>query len=865
MDEARWQRADELFSEALELPSGERAAFVAGEARGDEELEALVHRLLRHAEESPEELAPGLPLGTHPGRRIMDSLADEALPPGTRVGRYRLLEELGRGGMAVVYRAERVDGDFEQEVALKQILGPASSELVRRLEQERQILARASHPDVARLLDGGMDAEGRPFLVLELVAGIPIDQYCDRERLALPERLKLFLRIARAVQYAHRNLVVHRDIKPSNTLVTDEGHPKLLDFGIARLLGGPEAELGLTGQGVRPMTPAYASPEQIRSEPVTTLSDVYQLGLLLYLLLTGRRPYRQESTQSPLELARAITEEPPTHPRKVFLEPPTGGSAREATDAEEIARRRRTSPSRLARQLQGDLGAIVLMALRKEPERRYPSVDQMIEDIQRFLSGRTVNARPSSLGYRFRTFSRRHRFAVLFATLLAISLVAFSAVSALQARRVAAERDRANQEAEVARQVSSFLTDIFEVSDPGESRGNTVTAREILDQGRQEIDRRMPEPSLVRARLKGTMGQVYENLGLLEAALPLYESAFATARQMGGDGSPEEIAARADLARLLMRLVRYEESEGMTLSALADCRRLLGEEHPETLDLEANLAALRFMQGKAGESEAMHRRILEARRRVQGPDHPDSLAAANALASNLFYRGSLEEAEALYREILDGLRRTLGGDHPRTLKAASNLGSIWVQLRRFDEAEPLLRQTIAGREKVLGKDHPGTLNALGNLAGLLADRGDRAEAEDLYRQIYRTRLRTRGPEHRRTLDGLSDLAWVTSLDPDRRGQAVDLYSEVLAGYREALDADHPSVLDTLYSLAVLQAQRGRYELALARLEQAVERGYAGLGVLEEAAFEPLAADPRLQALRQEVRRRLEAAEEPSGA
>jgi serine/threonine-protein kinase len=784
LDDRLWRRADELLAEALELPPEERTSFVARAAAGDSELAVLVRRLLNHAGAGESEVAPGLRLSASPGRDLLDGAAEEAAAPaGAVVGRYRLLGELGRGGMAVVYRAERVDGDFEQQVALKQIrLGFDSDEVVRRFERERQILARATHPDVARLLDGGVGPDGRPFLVMELVEGVPIDQYCDEKRLTVRERLGLFLRVARAVEYAHRNLVVHRDLKPSNILVTADGHPKLLDFGIAGLLAGPEADAGLTRHDLRPMTPAYASPEQTRGEPVTTLSDVYQLGLLLYLLLTGRIPYRKESSSTPLALARAISEEPPARPAEALRRPP-GAAAGPGSPApaEEVARLRRTSPARLARLLDGDLGSIVLMALRKEPERRYSSVALLAEDVERYLAGRTVAARPDSLWYRGRRFALRHRVAVLFAGLLFAALVAFGATAAVQARRVAAERDRANREAEIAGEVSRFLTELFKVSDPGEAQGNTVTAREILDRGSAEIDRRLPRPSLVRARLQRTMGEVYENLGLYAQAQPLFERAASTAIEAAGERHLETVAARADLGRLFLRMGRYDEAEKLLRPALEARRAALGEEHPEVLDVTGNLAALSLYQGRGEEAVALSRQALEARRRVQGSAHLDTLGAANNLATALFSLGRLGEAEALYREVLSGLRRGLGPDHPRTLAAASNLGSIWIQLGRLGEAEPLLRDTIERRRRVLGEAHPATLTAESNLAGLLDDSGRLAEAEALHRRVHEGRRAALGAEHPRTLDALLDVASLVARDPARRKLLDDAEFSALAG------------------------------------------------------------------------------------
>ncbi len=836
MDDRQWRRADEIFVQALDMPAAERDAFVRHTAGEDADLLSLVQRLLRHASDSGGELLPGmgadaargLDWGLDRGGRDSDTMTGSESQaaiwqPGSVIDRYRLLEEVGRGGMAVVYRAERVDGDFEQQVAIKQLFGPLSQEQVRRFEQERQILARASHPDMARLLDGGIDhdprasgqpSNGRPYLVMELVDGVPVDQYCDRERLTIVQRLDLFQRIARVVQYAHRNLVVHRDIKPSNILVTADGHPKLLDFGIARLLDDGTGGGGANGggealtRGAQPLTPAYASPEQLQGEPVTTLSDVYQLGLLLYLLLTGRSPYDQGGSASPqaaspLEWARRISEKPPTRPHR-------------AVQDDDTARQRRTTLSRLTRQLRGDLGAIVLKTLRKEPERRYGSVEQLLDDLQRYRAGRTVAARPDSLGYRARTFVRRHRVAVGLAAGLLLALVTFSAVTAVQSRRLAAqsahlaaERDRANHEAAVALEVSDFLSGLFRISDPSEARGNSITAREILDRGSADIDQRLSEPSAIKARLQRTMARVYSNLGLYEAALPLYQAALDTAAALDTMAAPSALAevarARAGLARLQMLRGHYDDAGALLHQALDEHRQQLGDDHVETLGVTGNLASLLFFQGRAEEAEPLLRQALEIRRRVQGAEHPDTLAASVNLASVLFSRGQLEEAEDLYRQVYETSCQQQGSDHPRSLNAASNLGSVWIQLGRLDEAEPLLRATLESRRRVLGDDHSATLTTLSNLAGLQQDRGDLRAAEDLYREVLDRRLQIFDADHPRVLDDRANIADIVALDPARGTEAAELLRQLLTDTERIRGADHPVVHDLRRQLAAVEA------------------------------------------------------------
>ncbi|MEM9291718.1 MAG: serine/threonine-protein kinase [Acidobacteriota bacterium] len=871
MDEALWRRADELLDRALELAPEARESFVEEQAGGNSRLVELVRRLLHHVDGPEEELAPGLRLSASPGGLAPIPRGDSSCEPGTVIGRYRIVHELGRGGMAVVYRAQRVDGSFEQEVALKRLraAGP-SRDVIRRLEQERQILARATHPDWARLLDGGVDAEGHPYLVMEKVDGLPIDEYCDLHRRSIEQRLEIYLRVARAVAYAHANLVVHRDIKPSNILVTAEGHPKLLDFGIARILADSSQDPAeaLTREG-GPMTPAYASPEQVRAQPVTTQSDVYQLGLLLYLLVSGRTPYRRRY-DSPLELARAISEDPPLAPREAFLRP--RGAAKEAgevdagevdagevdagevDDRDFIAGRRGTTAERLARQLGGDLGAIVLKALRKEPRRRYASVALLVDDLERYREGRTVRARPDSWAYRLKTFVRRYRAASLLGVLLLLAMVAFAVVVSLQAQRVIEERDRASREAEIAQESTSFLVDLFRVSDPHQAQGASITAREILERGREGIDQRMPQPTLVRARLERTMGEVYENLGEYQAALDLLEAAAETARQVAGEDHPESVEVLAALGRVHQRLGNYALSRELTTQALEIRRRQLGAEDPEVLGLRTNLAILAIYSGRYGEAEDPLRELLEVRRRIQGEDHQDTLATAANLGAALFSQGRLEEVEPLYREVYEGSQRALGADHPRTLLAASNLGSVWLQLEQFEAAEPLLRDTVRRRRQVLGEEHPATLSAETNLAGLLLDTGRLEEAEIIYHRVHGAYLKQLGAEHFRTLDSFYDLGQVLSRDPLRHDQAARMLAEVITGYRQLHGPDHPFALHTLHRLALLEAERGNEAASLAHLEDAVSQGYSAAELFEPSVLEDVLPPEVLGALRESARR-----------
>lgn len=833
-----WKRADRILEEALDRSGGERAAFLDAACASDPELRALVGRLLADAEAEHPTLERG----------VADAVFAQAIETsleGTVVGRYRVVREIGRGGMAIVYLAERVDDDFHQKVALKLLKrGLDTEEVVRRFLQERQILAAASHPDVARLLDGGVTADGRPFLAMEYVDGVPIDRYCDERRLSVDARLRLFARVGRAVAAAHRSLVVHRDIKPHNILVTADGDVKLLDFGIAKVLE-PDAAADLTRTRTTFLTPAYASPEQVSGGTITTATDIYQLGLLLYRLLTGRSPYRIPGADSEA-LRRAVLESAPTRP-SASTGPYGGDDENEGVvSTVDLCRARATTPRALQRKLRGDLDNIVMTALRKEPERRYGTVAELVADVEHHLAGRPVSARPDTLAYRTSKFVARHKAATVFGAVVVVLLAALAATMTVQAGRIAAERDRANLEAETARKVSAFLVDLFRVSDPDVARGSTVTAREILDRGAAKIDRDLAQEPAVQGRLKREIGIVYQLLGLQKQAEPilrdavlrlesslgpehedtlaaraalayllmvsgkrdesraLYEDVIATRRRLFPSDDPETYALLSHLGDLYVRMGRIEEAESALLESTEGLLRLRGEEHPDTLGARSNLAILYDERGKWAESIDLAQRVLSIRRRTLGDDHPDTLASLNNTAIYLAKRNRLEEAEPLFREAVEVSRRVRGEEHRGTAANLANLGSLLTILGRYDEAEPVAREAKEIYRRVLGEDHPETIAAMESYGVLLAKTGRVAEGEAMLLDVLDRTRRVLGPEHpssSSTLGHLGDLC----REQGRTQEAAKCYREGIALLERKFGSDHPDARDLRGRLAALGA------------------------------------------------------------
>ncbi len=516
MTDERERRLFKLLEAALESPAATRPVALDRLCEGDEPLRRQLEALLA-LEEEAEQFLPD-PVLAHE--------RPEEFQAGARVGPYRILELLGRGGMGSVYRAVREE-DFEKPVAIKVIRRDLPGVLtVRRFHAERQILARLEHPGIARLLDGGATADGGPYLVMEYVEGVPIADHCDAHRLGIRRRLELFLQVLEVLAYAHRNLVVHRDLKPDNILVTAGGAIKLLDFGIAKLLDPSDAlSSGVTLPAQRPMTLRYASPEQVRREPITTASDVYSLGVVLYQLLTGESPYRVTRDSWP-EMVKAVCESEPQRPSAAVAEASAGGLLR-------------------ARQLAGDVDAIVLKALRKEPQHRYASVEQFAADVRRHLRGRPVRARKGTWAYRTGKLVVRHKAAVA----VALLILAFSVASTVLWRRAESQRAAAVRERTRAERISEFLTELFQSTDPDAAQGATLPAREILDQARTRLTASRDDEPELEADLTATLAHVYRDLGLHEEAVELLEHAVRIRRRLHPEGHPELTAVLVELAR----------------------------------------------------------------------------------------------------------------------------------------------------------------------------------------------------------------------------------------------------------------------------------------------------------------------------
>lgn len=836
MNAERWKRLNELFDQASALPPEQRDAYLDTACAGDPALKREVLELLA-SDAASHTLLDGVALDAV-------SVLHDTDRSGDLVGPYRLVELLGVGGMGAVYRAERADGQFEQQVALKLIKsGMDARHVVRRFEAERQILARLAHPNVARLLDGGLTDAGQPYFAMEYIDGLPIDDYCRAHHLSIDGRLRLFDQVCRAVLFAHTNLIVHRDLKPSNILVTPEGTVKLLDFGIAKVLadeGDTAPTTPLTVTGSRVMTPEYASPEQVRGDLVGTRSDVYSLGVVLYELLCGTRPYEIDGRQ-PLEAARIICD----------TEPPRPSTASVSSDAVAAG----VSKDRLRRKLEGDLDVICLKALRKEPHRRYESVDALAEDLRRHLDGRPVEARGDSVPYRVGRFVRRHRAGTLAVAAFAVGLLAAASVYTF---RLADERDRAQREAQKAERVVQFIEDVFQTTNPSPARGDTLTVRDAMDLGASRLDASLTEEPLVRARLSEVIAGVYRNVAAYESAKPLVAKAVELYRT-----HPE--ATRQDEARGLLALgeiEHYLEAYGAA-DSLYRASLALQSEEPATLETARALDLLSrssITQGRLAEAESLLTVSVDIRRRLEGERSAASSESYQTIAFLNVRQNDLEGAVDAYRTAITLREAALGADHAEIPELYHGLSMALQQNGQLGEALETVDLGLQRVEQVAGSNnamlaHMWTqrgsiaqdqrawavakasydsayvnyLSAglrgiasivLNNLGTLYIDQDDHEGAIDAFGRAVAMAEEEYGTASRRYANPLCNLADVNSKS-GQHAKALAQFDTCRAAYEQAVGPDHPRVLSSRVKHANAWKRAGRYAESIQAYESVI--------------------------------------------
>jgi eukaryotic-like serine/threonine-protein kinase len=876
MEQTQWARVKELFGATLELEPSQREAFLrqaCGE-HGDEGLRAEVESLLAAHDQ------PGL-LSANPWQN--DLLKDMQAPKS--IGPYELIRKLGEGGMGQVWLAEQT-APVRRQVALKLIRAGLNDEaLFQRFQSERQSLAMMDHPAIAKVFEAGSTPEGQPYLVMEYVPGLPITEYCDQKKLTIRERLELFMQACEGVQHAHQKAIIHRDLKPANILVMEvdgKPAPRIIDFGLAKAAVPlpNEKTVFLTRAGSFLGTPGYMSPEQADPDvhDIDTRTDVYSMGVVLYVLLTGFLPFDAKK-KSVHEVLRQLREEDPPRPSTRISK----NEDKESSTAS--AAMRGTDPGQLVSLLNGDLDCIAMKALEKDRSRRYGTPSELAADIRHYLNNEPVTARPASAGYRLRKYVRRHRIAVSVAAGFFLLLVGFAAAQAAQLRRITRERDRADR-------VTDFMSGMFKVSDPSEARGNSITAREVLDKASKDVESGLTQDPELQAQMMDAMGRVYGSLGLYGRAEGLLKNAVDIRRRVLGGENQQTLKSASLLGWTLSEGGHYPEAEKLQRDTLEIQRRILGPEHLDTLESTQNLASTIENQGHRVEAEKMDREVLAIKQRVLGREHPNTLSAMNSLAGALLVLQRYPEAEKLLRETLEINRRVLGPDHPDTLMLIHNLASAVYQQDRYVDAEKFNREALDIERRVLGPQHPKTLKSMNNLSLILKRAGRSGEAEQMLRETIELETQAQGAEHPDTLSTKHNLA-VTLRQTKRFSEAEKVDRDVLAGRRHMLGAEHIETLGSqfylcmdlmeqdrfkdadlllkdlvsiygrklgpdhfntvtaLYNLATAEAREGKRDEAIRDLREVLDRSDPALGdrdIGTDSDFKALHSDPRFRAL-----------------
>ncbi|HEV8237740.1 MAG TPA: serine/threonine-protein kinase [Thermoanaerobaculia bacterium] len=793
MDARRWQQIKALIDDALAAPTEEQTRIVREAAGTDRGLadEALLYLSHVTGGDSPEGVATSL--------------------EGQRVGPYRIIREIEFGGMGEVYEAEQ-DLPLQRRVALKLVRqGLDSARIVARFDGERQALALMNHPTISHVFDAGTNVDGRPYFAMELIDGEPITDYCDAHRADLRQRLMLFIKVCEGVQHAHQKGIVHQDLKPANVLVAlrdGKPVPKIIDFGIASALDSWGRAPSGTGIG----TPGYMSPEQWQGEPVDTRTDLYSLGVLLHVLLVGELP-RGERGSAPLAPSVAI------------LKLPEGAAAARA-------KARSTCMRALERRLRGDLDWIVAKATQSDRANRYASVSELAIDVSRHLQDEPVLAGPSTTAYRLNKFLRRHRPGMAAAAMVALALVGGvvgAGLGLMRARRAEdlarEEARRASREARTANRVRNFMVGLFETSEPDKARGNTITAREILDAGSRRINAELQDEPGMRATLMSTMGVVYKQLGLYDSAEPLLAKALAIREAKLGRDDAQSAGIVNEMAELQRLRGRYPEAEALHLKALAIRSRLLGRTHPDVADSLNELGLLRLNQGRYRQAEAD---LKEAARIWRGASDDMVVHALSNLAVLYRDEGKLDQAAVLFEEMIAWQEKTLGPEHSDVIANVNNVADLYRMVGRYAKAEALFQRALAVNIKVMGPEHPRVATTLSNLAMVYRLEGKYRQAEDFARRGLALDAKLQGEHSPDFATSLNNLAMILR-EEGRYDEAEPMFQQALVTRRKVLGYDHPLVANSLNQIGLLRTATGRYAEAERLFTESLRIREAALG------------------------------------
>jgi len=736
-----------IFEKALGIHLSERDRFLEKECYGDEEIKKEVKSLL----DAYTQTEDFLEVPTIQSLENMESATPIDPLIGKHIGNYLIEGEVGIGGMGIVYKGKRDDKEFEHKIAVKILKHNFNSEYVlKRFQIERQTLANLQHPNIARLLDGGKSDDGLPYLVMEFIDGVPITEYCDKNKLTTRSRLELFRTVCGAVQYAHQNLVVHRDIKPGNVLVNQEGRPKLLDFGIAKLIDKNvnETDKGLTKTGMWNLTPEYASPEQINGENITTRSDIYSLGILLYELITGHQPYKITGA-TPAAISKIITEEQIDKPSDKFrsTEDISGfdGSVKKITP-ESISEMRNEKPERIYQYLKGDLDNIVIKATHKDPERRYSSVDQFSEDIKRYLTGLPVIARKDTLTYRMSKFISRHKIGVALSVLLTLILLTSTILITWQADLAAKQRDKAQTEALKFEQVNSFLQEMLSSVDPTEI-GRDVKVYDILERAAEDIEINLKNQPDIEASIRSTLGNTYVSLGEYDKGVPFLEKALQINEEIYGVNSGQVAKSFHDLGLYYDWIGNYKIADSLYGKSIKIFRNVIRKPDKNFAAAINDYAVLRMNYGQYDEAENYFKEALEVFKNFDNGINRDVASVMNNMAIVFHYKDNLIGAEKYYLKAQELFIKLFGEDHPEVASTYNNLAFVYVDKNELNKAEEYFYKSYKMKLSLKGKDHPDVGLALNNLGGLNVKMRNYKKAEKYLKEALQQYRKTLPDDH----------------------------------------------------------------------------------------------------------------------
>ncbi len=810
MDKDRWKQITDIVDEVLQADNPSIKKGIIEHRCGDnEELKIEVRNFLDSIEDSSEywtslfqsnrlfigEITENYENVSNSGfLKQVASLPDIEDEIPNRVGPYQIEKRIGFGGMGEVYLASRIDEKFNQNVALKLMRhGVTSQDQARRFEQERTILSSLNHPNIARLLDGGISKDGRSYYVMEYVDGIPITEYCEINQCNLGERINLFKQVCKAVQYAHSNFIVHRDLKPDNLLVNSEGVVKILDFGIAKMIDDSLDEQSLlqTRSGLRMLSLKYAAPEQITLDPITTATDVYSLGILLFELVTGSHPFNLSNKT--------------LHETEYIIR------NREATKPSSVSTFRKS-------ELRGDLDAIILKALRKESTERYDSAQSMLDDIKRFEKSLPVSARHDSVIYRSRKFVKRNSLPLSFIAFILILTIGFTL---FYTQRISEEKRFAEVQAQKAQQVTSFLMDLFEASSPTQSGGEVVTSRDMLVRGEMEAEKLEGYPE-IKAQMFGVIGEIYRRLGQYDKSESLLRQSISIRQEIYGNYHAETVGTFDKLGLLLINKGEFFAADSLLSLALDIRENYIHSSGPDMAETLSNLAYAKRRVGDTAQAEELYRRSLDIRESNLGKDHPSTIENMNSLGVVLHSKAKYRETEALFREILERRENLLAPIHPDVAISQNSLGALLMNLGDYQEADSLLNRALTVRRKLYGDNHPFVALTLNNLAISHTEQGKIPEALEYVNEAYRIRLEQLGHNHTNTAITKFTIAKLM-LETSRPDSALQLYNQAYQTFYNNLSPDHSLTARTMVSIGTTYLEKDDLETAKSYFEDGFKK------------------------------------------